>query len=87
MATYMFELTELTFPNLNNDNANFRLRIDVRYGTAEQELATKTVIMPGMDSYWECSTSENENDRKKKARGERRHQRLWKNQTGGVDSG
>ena len=61
MAAYLFELVEFRFPKaLNDDHANFRLVVNVRYKTAKHQFETHTVVMPGTDSYWECSKEENQ---------------------------
>ena len=64
------ELTHFAFPDLDDDHANFRLQVDLRYRKSNGDFATKSVIMPGLSSYWECSKEENnkrsDEDRKQK---------------------
>ena len=77
MAAYLFKLEMLSFPHtLNNDNANFRLRIDVRYKATGDEFKTETVVMPGVDSYWECSATENQDAAKSGDKRKDRYVRL-----------
>ena len=48
-------LQGFSFPeDLDNDKANFRLVIDVRYVDEERQLATHHAVLPSMDTYWEC---------------------------------
>ena len=57
---HQIELTHFSFPeHLDDGQANFRLQVDLRYRKSNGEFATKTVIMPGLHSYWECSKDEN----------------------------
>ena len=64
------ELTHFAFPDLDDDHANFRFQVDLRYRKSNGDFTTKSVIMPGLSSYWECSKEENdkrsEKDRKQK---------------------
>lgn len=56
---YRFELTEFTFPaGLSDSKANFRMQVDVRY-TSGDDVEVDTVILPGVDVYWECSKGRN----------------------------
>ena len=71
MKEYVITLEKFSFPGpekLDDDNANFRLQVDLRYKKANGEYSMKTVIMPSLDSYWECSIKEN-----KKVEEERKH--------------
>ena len=59
----MIELTRFRFPaGLPDRKANFRLQVAVRY-RAGNEYEVKTVIMPGLDIYWECSKERNQEAR------------------------
>lgn len=55
----VFELTlsGLSFPGqLPNDKANFRVMAEVRYVKADGAFATERVVVPGLDTFWECAT-------------------------------
>ena len=57
---YTVELVYFSFPaELDKDKSNFRLQVALRYRTADGEYEVKTVIMPGLDIYWECSEDRN----------------------------
>jgi hypothetical protein len=59
MATHTFELRLTGFdypPALPNDKANFRIAADVRYVDPDGTFTTDHVVMPGLDTYWECAT-------------------------------
>lgn len=57
---YLVRLAEFSFPKtLDDDQANFRLQVDLRYRASKGDFAMKTVLMPGLHSYWECSIEEN----------------------------
>ena len=61
MSTYSVEITEFRFPaTLNDEKANFRLQVDLRYRDADGKFGIYTVILPGIDLYWECSRKKNE---------------------------
>ena len=65
-AAYAIEVEQFSFPEwLDDDNANFRLQVDLRYRKTNGDFATKTAIMPGVDSYWECSEAENKKQAKR----------------------
>lgn len=54
---YRIDLTDFEFPEgLPNDRANFRLTVDLRYVDRRGRFATKQVVMPGLDTFWECDT-------------------------------
>ena len=54
---YSLMLTEFSFPKkLDNDKANFRFVVTVRYVAARGKLVSETTVLPGLDSYWECDT-------------------------------
>ena len=56
---FMIELTRFSFPgSLPDRKANFRLQVAVRY-RAGSEYKVQTVILPGLDIYWECSKDRN----------------------------
>ena len=60
--TYYYELKlkRFQFPeDLDNDNANFRFLIDLRFKD-EKQYTTKQAVMPGVDTYWECDTRKTE---------------------------
>lgn len=61
----LIELTHFAFPDLEDDHANFRLQVDLRYRKNDGDFATRSVIMPGLSSYWECSKEENDNKKKR----------------------
>jgi len=57
VAAKTFELTlgEFAFPRtLPNSRANFRLIVDVRLVNRTGNFATAHVVMPGLDTFWEC---------------------------------
>lgn len=57
MATtlYTILLSHFAFPKkLPNDKANFRFVATVRYVGRLDKLLSVPVVMPGLDSYWEC---------------------------------
>lgn len=50
-------LAGFSFPeDLDNDKANFRFVVDVRYIDDKGKLATHHAVMPSPDTYWECDT-------------------------------
>lgn len=57
MSHYELKLKGFEFPeNLDNDNANFRFLIDLRFKDDKEQYITKQAVMPGVDTYWECDT-------------------------------
>jgi len=53
--TYELRLGDFAFPRtLANSRANFRLIVDVRLVNKSGTFATAHVVMPGLDTYWEC---------------------------------
>ena len=57
MPTKEHEITldEFIFPkDLPDKRANFRFVIDLRYKDAKGKFAAETVVMPGLDTWWEC---------------------------------
>jgi hypothetical protein len=57
VAAKTFELTlgAFAFPRtLPDSRANFRLVVDVRLVNKSGSFATAHVVMPGLDTYWEC---------------------------------
>jgi hypothetical protein len=53
--TFEIVLEDFAFPKtLSKSRANFRLVFDVRYITRTGAFATEHVVMPGLDTYWEC---------------------------------
>ena len=57
MKTFELTLTKFMFPkNLDNDNANFRFVVDLRYINNDNKLAEKSTVMPSPDAFWECDT-------------------------------
>lgn len=59
---YAVTLTKFRFPEaeappykLEDDQLDFRLQVDLRYMDSEKSFAVKTVILPGLDRFWECS--------------------------------
>ena len=64
-TTYTVTLVDFRFPKTNvspyrlkNDQLDFRLQVDLRYMNSEGAFAAKTVILPGLDRFWECSADE-----------------------------
>ena len=54
MAHFELKLKGFQFPkDLDNDNANFRFLVDLRFKDKDQYI-TKQAVMPGIDTYWEC---------------------------------
>ncbi len=63
MPPRIFELslTGFSFPtNLDNSKANFRFVVDIRYVNKNDEFATEHAVMPGLDTFWECDTREDD---------------------------
>ena len=57
VSIYELRLTGFNFPSaLPNDKANFRIVAEVRYVTGDGTFATDHVVMPGLDTFWECAT-------------------------------
>lgn len=55
MPLYELRLTGFQFPDgLDGDKANFRFVVDLRYKKNGNQYPTEHIIMPGMDTYWEC---------------------------------
>ena len=59
---YAVKLTKFRFPKtdeppykLEDDQLDFRLQVDLRYMDSAGAFAVKTVILPGLDRFWECS--------------------------------
>ncbi len=53
---YKIELEEFRFPqSLGDDKSDFRLIVDFRYQHDELGYLVKSVVMPSLDLYWECS--------------------------------
>lgn len=53
---YELRLTGFQFPGaLPADKANFRFVIDIRYIDADGGFTTAHVVMPGLDTFWECA--------------------------------
>ena len=69
MATnYKVTLKEFKFPEtLGNNQLDFRLQVDLRFRDGNS-FKTKTVILPGLDTYWECAKDENEEGEYKPSR-------------------
>ena len=66
MSGYSVELTKFGFPEqLDDKKANFRIQVDLRYQKLDGGFALKTVLMPGLELYWECSKKDNQNKRYK----------------------
>ena len=67
---YEIKLTQFEFPHdtdeLDDNKADFRLQVDLRYRDERKGFLPKTVIMPGVDLYWECSKKDNTVDAKYK---------------------
>ncbi len=58
---YEIEIAKFQFPqDLDGDKANFRLQVDLRYQTAGGTFDLHTVIMPGLDLFWECDEAKNQ---------------------------
>lgn len=57
MPDYEITLDGFEFPaNLPNGRANFRFVVDLRYRGIRGALNSETVVMPGLDTWWECDT-------------------------------
>ncbi|MEK7992519.1 MAG: hypothetical protein AAB403_01825 [Planctomycetota bacterium] len=55
--TFEIALAGFTFPaGLHNNRANFRFVADVRYTNKDGNFATENVVMPSLDTFWECDT-------------------------------
>ena len=69
MATnYKVTLEEFKFwKDLPENKADFRLQVDLRFRD-DDGFKTKTVILPGIDTYWECSKDENRKGKYKPSR-------------------
>ena len=66
MPGYSVELTKFEFPDqLDDKKANFRVQVDLRYQELNGDFALKTVLMPGLELYWECSEKDNQSKRYK----------------------
>ena len=60
MARFTLRLTEFKFPeDIENSHANFRFLVDVRY-MDKGVFKSENVTMPGLDTFWECSTDEDD---------------------------
>ena len=58
MATHIFKLESFEFPDdIPAEEANFRFIVEFRYIDPKDNLCTHTVVMPGLDSYFECDKS------------------------------
>ncbi|HXD21008.1 MAG TPA: hypothetical protein VN654_28550 [Vicinamibacterales bacterium] len=56
VSIYELRLTGFDFPTaLPNDKANFRIVGEVRYITSDGGFATDHVVLPGLDTFWECA--------------------------------
>ena len=57
---YSVEITRFRFPDdLDDDKANFRLQVALRYRDHNGEYGIHTVVLPGFNLYWECSEEKN----------------------------
>jgi hypothetical protein len=55
MPEHALYLSKFVFPGtLPNRRANFRFVIDVRYQDEKGNFKTENVVMPGLDTWWEC---------------------------------
>ena len=55
MAEHALSLSDFAFPpNLPNSRANFRFVIDIRFEDEKGNFTTQNVVMPGLDTFWEC---------------------------------
>lgn len=53
---YELRLAGFRFPDaLPADKANFRFVIDIRYVDTDGAFTTAHVVMPGLDTFWECA--------------------------------
>lgn len=56
VSIYELRLTGFDFPSaLPNDKANFRIVAEVRYITPDGGFASDHVVLPGLDTFWECA--------------------------------
>ncbi len=56
MQMFELELTKFEFPqDLPNQKANFRFVVDLRFIDNEDRFSTEHAVMPGLDTFWECS--------------------------------
>jgi hypothetical protein len=61
MPIFELTLTGFRFPkNLDKDLANFRLVADLRYAAIDGTLTTAQAVLPGLDSFWECDKTRNQ---------------------------
>ena len=61
MKAYSIEITKFRFPvDLGDAKANFRLQVDLRHRDDNGSFGIHTVVLPGLDLYWECSKDDNE---------------------------
>ena len=57
VSIYELRLSGFDFPStLPNDKANFRIVAEVRYITPDGGFATDHVVLPGLDTFWECAS-------------------------------
>lgn len=55
MTEHALHLDDFKFPSdLANKRANFRFVVDVRYKDEEDKFTTENIVMPGLDTFWEC---------------------------------
>lgn len=55
MPTFTVKLKNFDFPeDLDDKKANFRFIIDVRYVTVGGDFVVEHVVMPSLDTFWEC---------------------------------
>ena len=67
MSDYAIKITQFTFPkDLDDDEANFRLQVDVRYRKVDVGFGVHTVILPGLDRYLECDKRTQQEDNPKR---------------------
>lgn len=63
---YSVEITRFRFPDdLDDDKANFRLQVTLRYRDHDGEYGIHTVVLPGFNLYWECSKEKNKENKVK----------------------
>lgn len=62
VKVFELNLTEFHFPKeLDNDKANFRFIVDLRFTNEEGQFTTEQAVMPGLDTFWECHLGRDQN--------------------------
>ncbi|MDE0004668.1 MAG: hypothetical protein OXQ29_18410 [Rhodospirillaceae bacterium] len=68
MPRHAVRLTHFSFPqNLHDNKADFRLQVDIRCREGG-EFQARTMILPSVDTFWDCSEEANEKREPKEGR-------------------